>query len=70
MVRYNYERNNNSVFWAVIAFVLMFAALFGLSYFSASMEAAAYNRATGNNVSAWDAMWIELRVQDSPKEGE
>lgn len=35
--------------------------------FRSSMEAAAYNRATGSNVSTWDAMWIELRVQAGPK---
>lgn len=33
------------------------------SYF----EAQAYNRATGSDVSMWDAMWIELRVQAGPR---
>jgi cytosine/uracil/thiamine/allantoin permease len=33
------------------------------SYF----EAAAFNRATGKNVSTWDAMWIELRVEGEGK---
>lgn len=29
-----------------------------------SMEASAFNRATGKSVTTWDAMWIELRVQE------
>lgn len=31
------------------------------------MEAKAYNRVTGSNVTTWDAMWIELRVQGGDK---
>lgn len=30
---------------------------------SSHFDAQAYNRATGSNVSTWDAMWVELRVQ-------
>lgn len=33
------------------------------SYF----EAKSYNRLTGAHATTWDAMWVELRVQDSPK---
>ena len=33
------------------------------SYF----EARAFNRVTGKNVSTWDAMFIELRVQEPSK---
>jgi len=36
----------------------------GSSYF----EAAAYERVTGQKVSTWDAMWVELRVQAGPKD--
>jgi uncharacterized membrane protein len=28
------------------------------------MEARTFNRVTGAQVSTWDAMWIELRVQE------
>lgn len=31
------------------------------------MEARAYNKLTGKNVSAWDAFWVDLRVQDGAK---
>jgi len=34
---------------------------------SAYFEASAYNRVTGANVSTWDAIWLDLRVQESPK---
>jgi hypothetical protein len=30
-------------------------------------EAKAYNRVTGANVSTWDAMFLELRVQEGAK---
>lgn len=30
---------------------------------SAYFEAEAYNRATGQHVSTWDALWLELRVE-------
>lgn len=33
------------------------------SYF----EARAYERVTGKHVSTWDAMFLDLRVQESPK---
>ncbi len=28
-------------------------------------EASAFNAATGKDVSTWQAMWIQLRVQES-----
>ena len=34
---------------------------------SSHMEASAFNHATGKNVSTWDAMFIELRIQESAK---
>lgn len=35
--------------------------------FGSMMEAEAFNRATGKHVSTWDAMWIELRVQEGAR---
>lgn len=35
------------------------------SYF----EAKSYNNLTGNNVSTWNAMFLDLRVQDTPQKG-
>lgn len=34
---------------------------------SSFFEARAFNNATGKNISTWDAMWIELRVQGDGK---
>lgn len=30
-------------------------------------ESKIYNKLTGANTTTWEAMWVELRVQDSPK---
>jgi len=47
---------------SILVLVLVASALLwiGGSY----MEARAFNRVTGKSVSTWDAMWIELRVQE------
>lgn len=37
------------------------------AWWAASQEAAAYERATGKRVSTWDALFLELRVEGSPK---
>jgi ABC-type spermidine/putrescine transport system permease subunit II len=34
--------------------------------FQAKMESSAYNRLTGAHTTWFDALWVELRVQDSP----
>lgn len=51
----------------VAMFALAVAAVLGVWVFFSAMEAAAFNRATGANVSTWDAMFIELRVQEGPR---
>jgi hypothetical protein len=45
------------------------AILIGIAFwaFSSHMEASAYQRITGKHVSTWDAMWVDLRVQESPR---
>lgn len=30
-------------------------------------ESSTYNRLTGAHTTYWDALWVELRVQDAPK---
>ena len=48
---------------AIIGIVVAVLVLFiGLAWFSASVEAKTYNRITGSDVTTWEAMWIELRV--------
>lgn len=45
----------------------MLAIPVALWVFLAKMEANAYNRVTGANISTWDAMWIQLRVDGKSK---
>lgn len=35
---------------------------------ASKMEATAFNRATGKNITTWQAMWVALRVQEQAKE--
>ena len=50
------------IFTAVAALVVAVAA--PLAWLQASQEAAAFNRfTTGPKATAWDALWIELRVE-------
>lgn len=46
---------------------LVFLAVLAIAYFKAMQEAATYNRLTGSDVSAWDALFVELRVEGSIK---
>ncbi len=46
----------------VLFLSIVIGAVVGHSYF----EAKAFNRATGQQVTTWDAVWIQLRVQAAP----
>ena len=52
---------NCSVLVMVLAGCVAFWAI------SSHFEAAAFNRLTGKRVSTWDAMWVQLRVQEPAK---
>ena len=53
-------------FLRLLAVVSAFVVLFFTVWITRSyMEAQAFNRVTGKSVSTWDAMWIELRVQEN-----
>lgn len=41
----------------------------GIIVGSAYFEASSYNRITGSNVSTWDALWLDLRVNGEPNGG-
>jgi hypothetical protein len=43
--------------------LLVFLVVLGCAY----MEARTYNKLTGAHVTTWDAMWVDLRVQDKPQ---
>ena len=48
----------------VLAIVLAIPAI---TIFRAYQESRTYNRLTGAHTTTWDAIWVELRVQDEPK---
>lgn len=51
----------------VCGFLTMLAIWAGCWIASSYFEAQSFNRVTGKNVSTWDAMFIELRVQEAAK---
>lgn len=46
-----------------LAAMVLIGTWIGLSY----MEARTFERLTGKHVTTWDAMWVELRVQEPVK---
>lgn len=57
-------KDNNIVILLIIAsFTIPFVGWIVNSHF----ESKTYNKLTGAHTTTWDAMWVELRVQDSPK---
>lgn len=55
--------------FAVVPAMLVFVFLFAVAFrvMSARFEAAAYERVTGKHVTTWDAIWLDLRVQEEVK---
>lgn len=61
--------------WQGILISVGFGLLIGVIGFvgaiiEAHIQAKAYNRVTGANVSWWDALWLDLRVSDKSKKGD
>ena len=56
----------NIKFLAAMAAAFIFVAV-SIWVFQSKMEARAFNSVTGKNISTWDAMWIQLRVQEASK---
>jgi hypothetical protein len=54
-------------FFPVALVVASLLLVFGIWWASSYAEARAYSRITGSNVSTWDAMFVELRVQEGAK---
>lgn len=52
--------------WGIVAVLMAVLCVCALLLWVArsSCEASAYNHVTGKNVSTWDAMFLELRVQE------
>ncbi len=60
----DWEMEEWIVFGAIVALLLLGPTWW---IFSSSMEAKAYNRLTGAHATTWDAMWVQLRVQERPQ---
>lgn len=58
-------KNKEVPFWYMYVMITILATVFWI--FQSSMEAKAYNNATGNDISTWEAMWVELRIDSNPK---
>ena len=61
--------HENSVWVAIGAMVVLFIFVGCLWITKSHFEAKAYNNLTGKDVSTWDAMFLELRVQENVKNG-
>lgn len=48
----------------VVALFFILCISFCIGIPCAYMESQTYNRLTGAHTTTWDAMWVELRVQD------
>lgn len=53
--------------WVVSVIAAFFVLLGCFFVFAAHKEAETYNRLTGAHVTTWDAMWVELRVQEGTR---
>lgn len=54
--------------WPALAVLGCALALYALIWIVSSyFEASTYSRVTGIEVTAWDAMWVELRVDGGPR---
>lgn len=65
------DRTTTILAWFLGSLILLaiLAIPAGIWVFQSAMEARAYEHATGVKVSTWDAMWVELRVQNAPGGG-
>ena len=50
--------------FGLIFFGLVAGVIVGSVWFEAYNEARVFNACTGSNVSTWDALWVELRVEN------
>lgn len=58
---------NEETKYGVLIVMAMILILVGCWVGASHFEAQSYNKLTGNDVTTWDAMWVQLRVQDAPQ---
>lgn len=62
------SRYNDDPVWVIVAACVIVVGLsIGGWWLQSYFEAQAYYRVTGKRVSTWDAMFLDLRVQESAK---
>lgn len=61
---------NRNAEWLLPLVALLFLILLApfIMIIRSHMEAKAYNRLTGSDVTTWEAMWVELRVDGAPRD--
>ena len=57
----------NTLFQHILLYVAVFIVIFGVWFGASAIEASTYSRLTGKKVTAFDAMFIDLRVVDEAK---
>lgn len=62
------EQVSNNESFGCLAAALVALIVVAIVWFVTAQESATYNRLTGARTTTWDALWVELRVQDTPKE--
>lgn len=49
-----------------LVFIGLLSPLVGIWVIGSFFESRTFNRITGAHTTTWDAMWLELRVQEAP----
>lgn len=57
----------NSFIVEIIIIVLAFSFVIAIWIIQSYFEARSFERVTGKHVSVWDAMWVDLKVQENTK---
>ncbi len=62
-------RNVLAIFGVVLGLLFVLGGLIYVSWVLPSrFEARTYRKLTGKQVTTWDAMWLELRIQEQAKD--
>ena len=54
----------SEVFAASTAMVIVLVVIFGVVWFKAAMEARSHNKFCDTPVTTWDAVWLDLRIDE------
>lgn len=62
------SKTTSIIEWCVnLSIFLIILGLLAAAFIQPVMESRTYNKLTGANTTWWDAVWVELRVQDQPQ---